>query len=287
MTTRMQRHALWLLLLCFQLNAALADTSGLLWKIERPGTAPSYLFGTIHLDDPRVVQLPAPVEQAFAAAQHMLLELEMTPELALVAAQKMMLPPDTSLAQRLDPPLYRRTLEVLTARGVPEVAAMRMKPWAIAVALSTPAQNDVPLDLRLHQKAVEAGKRISGLESVDEQLGVFDALTPEEEAHFLTDTLQNLDQVAHYTEALLQAYLQRDLAALQRLSREFMSDDSAYAERLMTRLVDERNRRMAERMQFHLQQGQAFIGVGALHLPGEQGLIRLLRQRGWTVSAVY
>lgn len=287
MTAKIHRLALLLLLLLFPLDYALANASGLLWKLEKPGIAPSYLYGTIHVDDPRINDLAPAVLDAFAASRNVLLELEMTPELADAAARRMMLPPDTLLADRIDPAIHRRTVEAMAARGVPEAATTRLRPWAIAVALSIPPQEGTPLDLRLHRRASEAGKPIVGLETMDEQLDVFDALSPEEEERYLNDTLDDLANIGEHTEKLLQAYLRQDLAALERLATEFVDKNSAYAKPLMRRLIEDRNHRMTERMLPHVDKGAAFIAIGALHLPGEEGVLQLLRQHGWTVTAVH
>ncbi|TNF37962.1 MAG: hypothetical protein EP315_01845, partial [Gammaproteobacteria bacterium] len=72
-----------------------------------------------------------------------------------------------------------------------------------------------------------------------------------------------------------------------KLQQQNMYDDSEIDDRLMVEMLDKRNLRMVERMQSCLQQGRAFIAVGALHLPGVQGVLHLLEQQGYSVSPVY
>ena len=87
---------------------------------------------------------------------------------------------------------------------------------------------------------------------------------------------------------LLEADKQRDLAGLMALSEAAMqAGDQQLADEFQQHLVVERNHRMSDRMQVYLRQGEVFIAVGALHLPGEEGLLSLLEQQGFTVRRLY
>jgi hypothetical protein len=86
---------------------------------------------------------------------------------------------------------------------------------------------------------------------------------------------------------MLDAYLDRDLEGLVLLQQQYMYADSDIDDRFMLELVDKRNLRMVRRMQDVLAQGNAFIAIGALHLPGENGVLHLLEQQGFTVTPVY
>jgi uncharacterized protein YbaP (TraB family) len=89
---------------------------------------------------------------------------------------------------------------------------------------------------------------------------------------------------------MIPLYLKRDLAALQAVGTD-LTDTSAEerrgAEAFLDRLVDERNVRMVERMIPRLEEGATFVAVGALHLPGQRGILQLLANRGYKVAAVY
>ena len=94
--------------------------------------------------------------------------------------------------------------------------------------------------------------------------------------------------VQRLANELLDAYKQRDLGAMLAINKQAMdAGDQRLARDFQRRLIIDRNRRMADRMQQYLKEGNAFVGVGALHLPGEQGLLELLEQRGYSVRAVY
>jgi uncharacterized protein YbaP (TraB family) len=146
----------------------------------------------------------------------------------------------------------------------------------------------VVLDHVLYQGAVAAGKKVHGLETVAEQMGLFDGLSRKDQITLLEDTLDNLDTVAQMLDELQAAYLDRDLKRLMELNEAAMRDsDPLLAETFNRKVIVERNYRMAERMQPRLREGQQFIAVGALHLAGKEGLLNLLVERGYRLSRVY
>lgn len=173
--------------------------------------------------------------------------------------------------------------------GMPEQTLQMMKPWALAVTLSLPKpKTGMVLDLMLMQQATEQGKQTAGLESVEEQIGVLDKLSLQEQVTMLEDTLRHLPEMEQIFAELHVAYLARDLARLVRISDEMQAKGNRdLGKKVMYQLVDVRNRRMVERMEPNLKQGNAFIAIGALHLPGEVGVLKLLARKGYRVSAVY
>jgi len=271
--------------------AAAADSfdSGLLWRVERAGVTSSYLYGTMHSDDPSVVKLPKPVQRAFDQAQSVTLEVVLDPGSLLTMTSALLMTDGNTLESLIGPGLYERTVAVMLTRGMPEMLVANMKPWAVAVVLMTPpGNNGLVLDHVLYQSAVAAGKKVHGLETVAEQMGLFDDLSRKDQIALLEDTLDNLDIVGQMFGKLLAAYLDRDLKRLLELNEASMRDsDPLLAETFNRKVIVERNHRMAERMQSRLREGRQFIAVGALHLAGEEGLLRLLSERGYRLSRIY
>jgi len=265
---------------------------GLLWKIETRGVEPSYLFGTMHSEDPAVVRLPLPVQRVFERARGVTLEVVLDPASLVVMASAFMLSDGTTLQQHIGTPLYRRAVDAMAGYGMPEMMVSGMKPWAVAVTLMTPpSETGMVLDLMLYQQAVSAGKPVDGLETPMEQLGVFDTLSAADQIALLKDALDNLNGIQRMLNRLKSAYLARDLRRLVEVSdasmASFRDSDPQRAERLNAKLITERNQRMAERLQPRLRKGRQFIAVGALHLPGEEGLLALLSRQGYRVTVVY
>jgi hypothetical protein len=144
------------------------------------------------------------------------------------------------------------------------------------------------LDLVLLQRAQEAGKQLHGLETIQEQLGVFDSMPEAEQIRLLRDAVDNLDRIDRMNAEVLALYKRRDLGGMLALNERYMREgDPGVSRDLEQRLIIDRNRTMVERMQPHLDAGNAFIAVGALHLPGDQGLLDLLDRRGYTLKPVY
>ncbi|MFO7602605.1 MAG: TraB/GumN family protein, partial [Gammaproteobacteria bacterium] len=184
---------------------------------------------------------------------------------------------------------YQQSVALMAARGVPEPLMQQMKPWAVAVQLNLPqAQSGLFLDMLLYQQASAAGKAVYGLESMEEQMGVFDGMSTAQQIVFLEESIKYVDEVPAMIENITRLYLDRDLGALQAYSDRLMSrGERQLSEALQERLIVERNQRMVGRMQPRLIEGNAFIAVGALHLPGEQGILRLLQNAGYRVKAIY
>ena len=262
---------------------------GLLWKIERSGQAPSYVFGTIHSEDPRVLNLPKPVQGAFNGSKIYVMEALLDERALLAMSSAMLFNDGRTLQQVLNPATYTKAVNAMTAYGLPEMAVQLMQPWALAITLGTPKpQTGLVLDLSLMQQAVAQGKQTAGLETAEEQIGIFAKLALPEQIIMLEDVLKQLPTLQQTFASLHQAYLARDLAGLERLSVEQQAlGNRALGQKLMLQLIDHRNHRMVARMEPYLKSGQAFIAIGALHLPGEAGVLSLLAKKGYRVSVVY
>jgi len=261
---------------------------GLLWRVEGLGSEPDYVYGTIHIEDPRVLDLPPAVSEAFGAADRLVMELEPdTATLGEVGAA-MTYPDGKNLEGVLGGELYRRAAIALAERGIPEAIARNMRPWAVLITLNMPkAQTGLAMDLVLYLQAVQGGKRVHGLESAAEQVAVFADMPADVQVRLLRDTLDALDQLEEVYQALVQAYLAEDLAGMQALNDDAMGVSDAATQALVReRLINDRNRRMVERMLPWLREGSAFVAVGALHLAGPEGILKLLSDRGYRVTRV-
>ena len=279
-------------LLGFTYAAQAADmpySQGLLWKIEGGAARPSYLFGTMHSEDARVLNLPPVVQTAFDKSNIYVMEALLDENAMALMSSTMLFSDGRNLQQILSPASYAKTVAAMQAYGMPEAALPLLKPWAVAVTLAMPKpKTGVVLDLSLLQKAQAQAKQTAGLETVVEQLGALDNLPLSEQVTMLEDTLRQLPQLERLLAAMHNAYLARDLKTLSKISDEQIAQgDRALGKKLMNQLVTLRNQRMVERMLPYLKQGNAFIAIGALHLPGDQGVLKLLSERGFRLSAVY
>lgn len=282
----------WLGALCFAWATAACGgpyDQGLLWKVENGSAKPSYLFGTIHSEDSRVLVLPAPVQRAFDSAGVYVMEARLDANAMTAMAGAMMFGDGRTLQQVVGDKTYARASAAAAAYGLPDFAIQGMKPWALAMTLSMPKpKTGLFLDMALMHRAREQGKAVDGLETVDEQLNALDTLSLREQAIMLEDTLRQLPEMQKMFERLHELYLARDLGRMVKLADEQQAKgDREVGKKVMDQLLTQRNRRMAERAEPYLKQGNVFIAVGALHLPSGEGMLSQLVKRGYRVSVVY
>ena len=283
---------LGLLLWCWSsLSIAASYDQGLLWRIEpnrSGGAAASYIFGTIHSEDPRVLALPNRVTTALHSSRQF--AMEMIPDLQAMQRmqQAMFFGDGTQLKELLGAPMYSSLQRAIAPYGIPAVLLATMKPWAAMLTLSMPRpRTGIFLDMQLYMEAVSKGMEVRGLESAAEQIAVFEQLTLAEQKQLLAETLRQLPQQEALFSSLHSAYLAQDLAAMERLNRATISaTTAAISERLLTGLLDDRNRRMVERLQPLINHGGLFTAIGALHLYGSKGVLALLARHGYGVRRV-
>ncbi len=279
--------------------AEVPNGRGLLWKIEKTGVPASYLFGTMHLTDPRVVDLTPRAQEAFEAAGTVVIETTDVLDQSRMMAVMMEKPELTmftdgsTLLDHLDEKKAAELQSVLSARGIPPASVQKMKPWMLAAALSLPAcemarkaEGAPVLDIKLARDAEADGKQIAGLETMADQLEAMASLPMDFHIDGLIAALKLGDELDDIFETMVILYDREETGMVWPLFRAALPDeagDSGYAE-FEEVMIDRRNHTMAESAGPFLDQGGSFIAVGALHLPGEQGLVELLRHRGYTVT---
>ena len=297
---RLPRLALWLALalpLALPQPVASAEKllhgQGLLWKIEGGGAAPSYLFGTIHLRDTRVTTLPGPVAEAIDATRSLSIEVLLNAAAKVRAMGRMMIIEGPKLDEILGAALFARVVDAAAPYGLNRNVVKHMQPWALWLLLGLPpdevkATSGLPLDEALQVDAMRRGKPVYGLETIDEQLDSVAGFTEHEHIALLASAVDDRPKVEAMIEQITRLYLARDIASIYDLmTAQSWNIERAVIDSVMERLIDFRNLRMTERMIARLDEGAAFVAVGAMHLPGERGMLRLLEQRGYTVSRVY
>ncbi|MGK7295977.1 MAG: TraB/GumN family protein [Candidatus Wenzhouxiangella sp. M2_3B_020] len=259
------------------------------YEIVAPDGSRDWLLGTVHSEDPRVLDFPPVVEQALRQAEVVALELLPDGEMLRRLEQAMTLPDGERLQDRLDPPLYRRVARALEQDGVEPGRISRLRPWAAAMTLAQPpTETGTFMDLALAERAVLSGSAVVALESLDTQLEFFAGLGEAAHVELLEAALAVRASRTESFEELLSAYLGGDLDRLRDLAREQLAGTpDSLIRRFTERGLRARNRRMMRTAAPLLARETVLIGVGALHLPGPCGLLALLRERGYSVRPVY
>ena len=282
--------------------AATPNGKGLLWRLEKQGEKPSYLFGTMHMTDPRVTTLPAAAQSAFDAADTVVIEttdvLDQSKMMAVLAGEPdlMMFSDSTTLSSLLSPQDANAVDKALDARGIPPASVAKMKPWILSAMVALPAcelarkaEGAPVLDVKLAQDAKAGGKSLEGLETAADQLRAMASLPMEFHMKGLVDTLKLGDRLDDVNETMIVLYQRGEIGMIWPLFRAALpaeSDDPVGYAAFEEAMVTSRNKVMAEHAAPILARGNAFVAVGALHLPGSQGLVELFRQAGYTVTAV-
>lgn len=270
---------------------------GVLWKVEGPesGTVPNYVFGTVHVTDRRVLNLPMEVRKAFAHARAALFEIKQRGSDAALYRDFVLLEDGQSVSEYLDGDQLRRLGKAAELYGFEEHVLHRFKPWALYTMFSVPPTEAARkksgkkvLDNAMQTRARDFGLPVYGLETIEEQLALFDGASDDEQVAYLDSVLRQLDEVEVGFETLLQLYLARDIDGIFDLVVENMdATDSEAWDSFQEIFLDQRNINMVDRMQGHLQEGGAFVAIGALHLPGELGVLNLLQSKGYRLTRVY
>ena len=272
------------------------------WRVEKKGTEPSYLFGTMHVTDPEIVNLAPRVKTALENADRVALELsEAADDNGKAMATKLLASPDFLTAlkgESFKDGLSRQEFNKLKAtfenHNLPFDLISNNKPWFVWMTLSLPAcearretYGYHALDVEIGQNAKKLGKPVIGLETFDEQLSAIEKLPLSFQARSIEDYLENPKFYVNmfYTET--QLYKQSRIGEILVLDTMFKTTISKKDQEIFKDiLVTKRNLRMSERALPLIEQGNSFIAVGAAHMVGDSGLVEQLRKHGYKVSPI-
>ncbi len=281
----------------------LVNGDGLLWRIEKPGLAPSYLFGTIHSTDESTLEVArraAPlIDGSKVVATELGGPLDLIERANITAAMlAKALDRDHDTFEGAIAPEDRELIEkFVSSLGYPAEFAHHLKPWFLAILTALPACEaerealDLPeVDQFLAQTAKDASIKVIGLETPEEQIDAIAAMRPEVAATLLTlaarDPGLNDDLYAN-TLRLYRESRPAEIVAIADALGGLSESERAAQDEFMRDLLQGRNAIMAERATPLLASGGAFIAVGALHLAGKTGLIERFRADGYTVTKVW
>ncbi len=263
-----------------------AADNAVFWAIEQAGLPVGYLLGTIHSEDPRVVDFST----NFLARvnENQVFAMELVPDLPTLSrlSQTMSLPPDKTLESVIGTERFTAVLTALAAYQVPVEFIGRMKPWAVMMTLSTPPpRTGFFMDLSLSLRASGNGLKVIGLETLEQQLSFLEEMPPDMQLALLDQAIAEAGRVGQVHDRMVDAYLENDLQKLQTLSDEELKTADSQARDYFTRMgINARNHRMLESLLPHLVNQRVFVAVGALHLPGQEGLLNLLRHAGFDLT---
>jgi uncharacterized protein YbaP (TraB family) len=290
-----QRIAVFLLVISFQSAAQEKKTSefpmsesSLLWEIKGPEVKHgSYLFGTMHLIEKEYFLFPKSLEKRVQKAEVLVMELPGMP--SQFDALKLLKLKEGSFfdfftteqsdsifvwakeALKLSEEAFRKTISP-------------MKPF-VAIQLATQMQfigKTASYELKFEEIAMESKVEIKGLETLEEQLSFFDNLTKEQQAEMVMEGIREMQKSIEFSKKVQQVYARQNVDSLYNMLHEnggiITSEEKLF--------IDDRNKKWIPQIRESLASKRTFIAVGAGHLGGPNGLIRLLEKEGYTLSPV-
>lgn len=265
---------------------------GLLWRISGNSLDnDSYLFGTIHMIPAEQFFLPKGTEDALNASGTVFFEVDMAkmddPMEQMQLFQKSMMSGDLTLRDLLSKEEYIYVKEHFAEIGIPIFILERIKPMFLTVfadnSINPTSLQDGSYkvyELELMGIAQKGAKSVKGLESLDFQMGLMDSIPYEEQALMLVESIKGMKEGSSQLDTLVDLYVNQEIGLLY---SSFASDSISVYDSL---LLINRNRNWIPIMEESMKNASCFYAVGAAHLAGPNGVIRLLEQKGYKLEAV-
>ena len=275
----------------------------ILWEIEKesdigPGKR-GYLFGTMHISDPRVTTLHPAVQEAFDKSDAIFTELKESPlEMMAITIQRGMLPKGTSLRDVIGEDTFKKLDDFLRSKKMSVKEFAQMRPWMVGMQLqlldAMPYMQGVALDLQLIQNAVKAKKETGGVETMNEQLAALAYGNEEEQVTLFRLALDKIIDKDNEggppeIEIMLEHYLSGDVEGLWNFAEESMKNATKLEEDAFDALLANRNTNMATRIDKRFKEfpeSTTFYAFGALHFAGPDSVGKKLEDIGYKVTRV-
>tara|TARA_B100001059_G_C17840051_1_gene591535 strand:- start:34814 stop:35623 length:810 start_codon:yes stop_codon:yes gene_type:complete len=259
------------------------------WKVSKEGQH-FYLAGTVHLLSKNDYPLPAPYDTAFEASSELLFETDLNALTSPAGLSKMMQQNTYSdgrtLEQVLSAEVYQQLKHYATERQMPVAAVSRFKPGFAAMMLASVEMKrlgaaETGVDMHYLQLGQQQGKKISGLETTDQHLAVLDGMNQLDADVIIRSTLEDMPKVEGQLTDMKHAWRSGDTDKLERL---FVEDLQQVPQMYEILLVNRNHAWMPMLQALSGNEHTTMVLVGALHLAGEDGLLKLLQQQGYTLT---
>lgn len=281
------------------IGIALNANAQLLWKISGNGQEkPSYILGTHHLVPlsikDSIAGLPQAIDGTAQVYGEVIMSEAMSPEFMQTMQQSMMIAGDTTLQALFTPEQYETVGKVVKENMMADIAMLaKLKPAAIIQQLTVilcmkhlggfnPQEQ---LDTYFQQQAIQNGKKVGGLETLQSQINVlFNSQTLQRQANLLYCLVSDIDKAMDQTKRLNEAYKAQKLDDMLKLMEERDGNSCDPLPGEMEALLDNRNKAWIEKMPAIMKDAPTLFVVGAGHLPGNNGVLNLLKQAGYSVE---
>ncbi len=281
----MKHFVTYVLLVIFS-TASYSQSNSLLWKISGNNlNNPSYLFGTIHMIPKADYFFTSEMKTAFENCETLALEVnvnDMSFAEKIELAKQAILSEGETLEKIMGSEKYKEfktyLIDTLKIKPAKIEKYNKVKPFFVTgIILKDYLGGIKAYEDELSSKAKKNKMNVVGLETIQDQLDVVKSFSKTEQIDMLTEELD----VRDYNK-MVEVYKTQNIDSLYTMSNEQMEEDSE----MMDKLANDRNAKWIAGIEKLTSEKSTFIAVGALHLPGEKGVISLLKQKGYTVEPV-
>ncbi|SNY55599.1 hypothetical protein SAMN06297280_2913 [Arsukibacterium tuosuense] len=275
--------------LCLSLLLSSSVWAASVWKVSKEDQQ-FYLAGTVHLLSKSDYPLPAAYNTAFNASTRLLFETDLNVLTSPAGLTKMMQQNTYSdgktLEQVLSPGVYQQLKTYATERNMPIAAISRFKPGFAAMMLAAAEMQrlgtaETGVDMHYMQLGQQQNKSIAGLETLDEHLAVLDGMNQLDPDLTISSTLEDMHKVEGQLTEMKQAWRSGDVAKLEQL---FIGDLQQIPQLYEILLVKRNHAWLTQLQALSSNEHTTMVLVGALHLAGEDGLLMLLQQQGYSLT---
>jgi uncharacterized protein YbaP (TraB family) len=267
------------------------DQKGFLWKVQsKTGTA--YIVGSIHAYKSELYPLPKKMEDAFDNSDALAVEAnvnEIKPESMMTMINGALYTDGSTLEKHLSSETYEMTVQKLKELGLPLEIFQNTKPWFIASTLTSLELQKLGLDPEYgidnyFLKKAENRKRVVELESIEYQVNLLSSFSDAEQELFLVSTLKDLDLLKKEINTILTAWNTGDTKTMESYVSKSLQDDPRMLP-IYKKLVFDRNKNMVSKIEGYLKTRERYcVVVGAAHLVGKDGIIEILKRKGYIVE---
>jgi uncharacterized protein YbaP (TraB family) len=267
-----------------------AQGKSFLWKVDSHQNS-LYILGSIHLLKKDAYPLKQSIENAFEQTNKLVLEIDLrtanSDRVQQLMLQKGASTDGTVLHQNVSKETYESVAIRAKELGIDIRLLNSFKPWIVATTMAAVKLQQLGFDSKLGidrylgDRAVRSNKPIGGLETAEFQLGLFDQFSVKEQELLLRQSMNEMDHLERNVADIVRAWKSGDVGSLEKHLLAGMRD---YPE-IHQKVIEDRNRRWLPQIEGMLSRGEnALIVVGAAHLVGTNGVIQLLKSRGYKVE---
>lgn len=259
-----------------------------IWEVS-DGDSKLYLLGSVHVASEEMYPLAPEIENAYSDSEGLVLEVVIDQINPFEMMGMMMMKGSQTLKDVMDSVEYNNLKQMFDALGVPEMSYIKLKPWAATLVLmqqemaKSDFKQELGFDYYFLNRAREDSIDVFGLETVQEQLGAFDSLS-NMHSEFLKYSLKELENTKEMVDEMLIAWKNGDTNKINEIIN-MPSETTENYDKVVEVLLDKRNFKMQDKIEGYLEDNkQYFVVVGAGHLVGDNGLLKLLKDKKYKLK---